>query len=60
MMTDLEEKMPGFLEQAAGNTLLKRIADPKEVLGPVLFLASEASSYVTGQTLAVCGGVIKS
>jgi NAD(P)-dependent dehydrogenase (short-subunit alcohol dehydrogenase family) len=60
MMTDLEEKMPGFLEQAAGNTLLKRIADPKEILGPVLFLASEASSYVTGQTLAVCGGVIKS
>lgn len=58
MMTELEEKTPGFLEQAAGNTLLKRVADPEEFVGPVLFLASEASSFVTGQTLAVCGGVI--
>jgi NAD(P)-dependent dehydrogenase (short-subunit alcohol dehydrogenase family) len=60
MVEELEEKIPGFLEQAAGKTLLKRIADPKEIFGPVLFLASEASSYMTGQTLAVCGGVIKS
>jgi NAD(P)-dependent dehydrogenase (short-subunit alcohol dehydrogenase family) len=60
MMTELEAKMPGFLEQTAGNTLLERIADPAELIGPVLFLASDASSFVTGQTLAVCGGVIVS
>jgi NAD(P)-dependent dehydrogenase (short-subunit alcohol dehydrogenase family) len=58
MMKDLEKSTPGFLEQCAGNTLQKRLADPQEIVGPVLFLASDAASYVTGQTLAVCGGVL--
>ena len=31
---------------------------PEEIVGPVLFFASSASSFVTGQTLAVCGGAI--
>ncbi len=59
MMSDLEQSNPGFLDQAARNTLLKRIADPAELVGPVIFLASSASSYVTGQTLSVCGGAVK-
>ncbi|MBK7728226.1 MAG: SDR family oxidoreductase [Gammaproteobacteria bacterium] len=59
MMSDLERSNPGFLDQAARNTLLKRIADPAELVGPVIFLASSASSYVTGQTLSVCGGAVK-
>jgi len=48
MMTDLEEKTPGFLEQATGNTLLKRMAEPEVIVGPVVFLASDVSSYVIG------------
>lgn len=59
MTTDLESKVPGFLDQAAENTLLKRTAQPIELVGPVIFLASEASSYMTGQTLAICGGALK-
>jgi NAD(P)-dependent dehydrogenase (short-subunit alcohol dehydrogenase family) len=37
-------------------TPLDRFADPGEIAGPVVFLASDAASYVTGECLAVDGG----
>lgn len=37
-------------------TPLKRIGDPEEVAEVIFFLASDAASYVTGQTLYVDGG----
>jgi 2-deoxy-D-gluconate 3-dehydrogenase len=33
-----------------------RIAEPEDVVGPVLFLCSEAANFITGQTIAVDGG----
>lgn len=36
---------------------MNRFGDPAEIVGPVLFLCSEASSYVTGHMLHVDGGV---
>lgn len=36
---------------------LGEFGDPQQVVGPVLFLASEASAYVTGHVLPVDGGV---
>lgn len=58
MLDDLAGQMDGFLEYSEAATMLKRTARPEEIVGPVLFLASSASSFVTGQTLSVCGGAI--
>ncbi len=41
-------------------TPLGRIATPEDVTGPVLFLASDWSGFVTGQTLHVDGGLVMS
>jgi len=35
---------------------LRRIGRPEDVTGAVVFLASEAASFITGQTLSVSGG----
>jgi 3-oxoacyl-[acyl-carrier protein] reductase len=38
--------------------LMKRAAEPDELAGPVLFLASELSSFITGEVLNVNGGAV--
>jgi 7-alpha-hydroxysteroid dehydrogenase len=38
-------------------TPLRRLGDPDDIAAAVLYLASQASSYVTGQIIAVDGGV---
>jgi 3-oxoacyl-[acyl-carrier protein] reductase len=36
---------------------MERLGRPEEVAACISFLASAAASYVTGQTLLVCGGL---
>ena len=50
---------PGYLDMVAGGTLQGRVAEPWEIVGPVLYLASDASTYVTADDLSVSGGMMK-
>jgi NAD(P)-dependent dehydrogenase (short-subunit alcohol dehydrogenase family) len=47
---------PGFAQRLAAKTMLGRTGDAGEIAGPLLFLASSASTYVTGAALPVDGG----
>jgi NAD(P)-dependent dehydrogenase (short-subunit alcohol dehydrogenase family) len=55
-MTD--EYQPGYLDERVAATPVQRAGEPEELAAAVLFLASAASSYVTGTTLVVDGGVV--
>ena len=48
------------MRELAIDTPLGRIATPQDVTGPVLFLASDWSRFMTGQTLIVDGGLVMS
>jgi NAD(P)-dependent dehydrogenase (short-subunit alcohol dehydrogenase family) len=52
-----EMHRPGRLEVGAKRAPLQRAGTPEEVASTVLFLASDAASYVTGANLAVSGGL---
>jgi 3-oxoacyl-[acyl-carrier protein] reductase len=45
------------VQKAAENIILKRMGTPQEVADAVVFLAGDASSYITAQTLNVNGGL---
>jgi NAD(P)-dependent dehydrogenase (short-subunit alcohol dehydrogenase family) len=56
--SEMTEQYPdGYLELMAGRIPMARKGDPRELAATVVFLASDAAGYVTGQTWAVDGGL---
>lgn len=54
-MTDSYQ--PGYLDSMAPRMILGRKGDPEELAATAIWLASDAGGYVTGQTIAVDGGI---
>ena len=61
-LTDLPGRLLSDKEKAdfAKMTVLNRWAEPNELVGPALLLATDAGSYITGTTLVVDGGFVVS
>ncbi len=55
-MTSEWRSDPAVQAELLAKIPMRRLADPAELVGPAVFLASEASSYVTGQTIYSDGG----
>lgn len=54
----LLKNSPQYVEELLAQTPMRRVCQPKEIASVVMFLASEESSYMTGQSLSVDGGTV--
>jgi NAD(P)-dependent dehydrogenase (short-subunit alcohol dehydrogenase family) len=57
MMTALKTDVPALEKMAQVRVPLKRLGTPDDMASAAIYLASEAGSWVTGQTLVVAGGL---
>lgn len=57
-MTSLTRGDPALLAQRLDHIPMRRMGQPEELVGPVVFLLSALASYVTGAILAVDGGYL--
>ncbi|MFJ2177040.1 SDR family NAD(P)-dependent oxidoreductase [Streptomyces sp. NPDC087851] len=57
MLHDWDAETPGVIDQVRAHTPLRRAADPAEIAEAAAWLLSDRASYVTGEVLAVDGGL---
>ena len=59
IITEMTEKLPENIKaEWTGKIPLRRGGTPEDVANTALFLASDLSSYISGQTIHVCGGML--
>lgn len=59
ILTEMTEKLPEEVKKEWAEKIpLRRGGMPEDVANTALYLASDLSSYVTGQTIHVCGGML--
>lgn len=59
ILTDMTSKLPEDVRNEwASKIPLRRGGTPEDVANTAVYLASDLSSYVTGQTISVCGGMV--
>jgi NAD(P)-dependent dehydrogenase (short-subunit alcohol dehydrogenase family) len=61
ILTDLTHKLwsdPTMKAWGEGNTPLRRLGEPRDLVGTAIFLASPAAAFLTGQTIYVDGGFV--
>lgn len=56
LLRQVEERNPDWLDRWRADTPLGRLAEPADIGGAAVYLASDASAYVTGSNLVVDGG----
>ncbi|MDY7018875.1 MAG: glucose 1-dehydrogenase [Chloroflexota bacterium] len=57
-LSQLHEEESGKMQERTAFVPLHRLGKPEDIVGAVIYLSSEASSYVTGQPVVIDGGLI--
>ncbi|CRG87929.1 putative oxidoreductase C1739,08c [Talaromyces islandicus] len=57
--TEMTAAFPHLLQSWESEAMIGRIAEPEDIMGACVFLASDASAYMTGQDIVVDGGVTR-
>lgn len=57
MLKEAVQANPKALDKVKEWTPMGRLSDPSEIAAPILFLCMSASSYITGQCIAIDGGL---